>query len=432
MILRIVKLNVKNMKRLILIICIVNCSHLLNAQSLYKLEGKIINNTETGTWYGINIPRSVPTKLVFHYNSITSVNSDGYLLQAGDENPSPRDNNLDNMEIVGNLFTWKGGDDPTIITHGVFTGYNINSTVKYNKLINVPYGIIFKSGSDSGENMTFTSGGCSYNICKNGVFAVRMKGINGVKVFNNTFYSDSENSKYLLLITSNQDRTNPAPSTGSKVFNNIFYTTRNIPMISIESESLEGFESDYNVFWNTGGEPVFTIDGVRYTWQQWTAMGYDIHSKIIDPKFNNSNDFVPEVPLDFGKDLGKEWELGLSTSAVWNPGQQPATTSQSGDWQIGAILRGSIEEPKTDDSESFTIFPNPSNGVFQLKVNKLPDSGVMVEIKNIQGQKILEKKITENITNWSVAQFPGSILFITLNGENIHMTKTIIINNNLN
>lgn len=421
------------MERLILIILIAISPHLLKAQSLYKLEGKIINNTETGTWYGINIPRSVPTKLVFHNNSITSVNSEGYLLQAGDENPSPRDNNLDNMEIVGNLFTWKGVDDPTIITHGVFTGYNINSKVSYNKLINVPYGIIFKSGSDAGENMTFTSGGCSYNICKNGVFAVRMKGINGVKVYNNTFYSDSENSKYLLLITSNHDRAKPAPSTGSKVFNNIFYTTKDIPMISLESGSLSGFECDYNVYWYTDGEPFFTIDGVNYTWQQWTAMGYDTHSKILNPKFNNTNDFIPAETLDFGKNLGKDWEKGLAPTAAWNPGQAPATVIQNEPWQIGAIIKGTnIEEPKTDDSESINIFPNPSNGVFQLQIKNMPEEGVFVEIKNIHGQKIVEKKITESTTNWNVSPFSGNILFITLNGENLHLTKRIIINSNIN
>lgn len=421
------------MKRLILIILTAIHFHLANSQTPYIIEGKTINNTQTGTWYGINIPRMVPTKLVFRNNSITSVNSEGYLLQAGDENPSPRDNNLDNMEITGNLFTWKGVDDPTIITHGVFTGYNINSTISHNKLINVPYGIIFKSGSDDGENMTFTSGGCSYNICKNGVFAIRMKGINGIKVFNNTLYSDSDNSKYLLLITSNHDRAKPAPSMNSKVFNNIFFTTRNIPMISIESGSLSGFESDYNVFWNTGGEPIFAIDGVNYTWQQWTAMGYDRHSKILDPKFNNTNDFVPAETLDFGKDLGKDWQQGLSPAATWNPGQTPATATQKENWQIGAVIIGSnIEQPESDDSESFNVFPNPSKGVFQIKVNNMPEEGVLVEIKNIHGQKIIEKKISESITNWSVMPFAGNVLFITLNGGNIHLTKRIIINSSIN
>ena len=48
------------------------------------------------------------------------------MLQAGDENPSGSNNNLDGEIISGNKFTWNG-TDPTSITHGVFTGYNINA-----------------------------------------------------------------------------------------------------------------------------------------------------------------------------------------------------------------------------------------------------------------------------------------------------------------
>lgn len=421
------------MKRLLLLLLIAINSSYIYAQAPYILEGKIVNNTETGTWYGVNIPRSVPTKLIYRNNSITSVNTDGYLLQAGDENPSVRDNNLDNMEISGNQFIWNGMDDPTIITHGILTGYNINSVIKYNKLINVPYGIIFKSGTDDGQNMTFTSGGCAYNICKNGKFAVRMKGINGVKVYNNTFYSDNENSRYLLLITSNQDRIKPAPSTGSKVFNNIFYTSVKIPMISIESGSLAGFESDYNVFWSTNGEPTFAIDGVIYSWQQWTAMGYDTHSRVINPKFNNTTDFVPEERLDFGINLGKEWEVGLSAKAKWVPGQSPLVEKQDENWQVGAIIVAPIvEEPAPDDAESFQIFPNPSNGVFWLKVINMPEEGVSVELKNIHGQKLIEKKISENITNWTVNQYFGSVFFITVKGTGINSTKRIFLNKPMN
>lgn len=157
-------------------------SQILIAQISNTIDGTVVNNTEIGTWYGVNIPRSVPTKLIYRNNSILSINVEGYLLQAGDENPSARDNNLDRQEIIGNRFAWNGTNNPNIITHGLLTGYNINSIIKYNNLINVPYGIIFKSGTDDGKNMTFTSGGCAYNICKNGKFSVRMKGINGVKV----------------------------------------------------------------------------------------------------------------------------------------------------------------------------------------------------------------------------------------------------------
>lgn len=406
--------------------------YFLISQTPYIIEGTVVDNKEPGTWYGVNIPRKEPTKLIYRFNSITSQNRDGYLLQAGDENPSPRDNHLDNMEIIGNLFHWKGENDPSIITHGLFTGYNINSTIKYNYLINTPYGIIFKSGTDEGENMTFTSGGCAYNICKNGKFAVRMKGINGVKVYNNTFYSGDGEGRYLLLITSNQDRLIPSPSTGSKVFNNIFYTTAQIPMISIESESLKDFESDYNVFWCTNGEPVFSIDGTTYTFQQWRDLGYDIHSKVIDPKFNNTTDFVPTERLDFGIDLGNEWKTGLSTTAQWIPGVSPSTANQNGVWQVGAKIWETVEKPDSIGSETFNIFPNPSNGNFHISIPNIPEEGMLVEIKNLQGQKIIAQRVMESLTKWTVNPYSGTIFFVTLRGSNIHTTRKIILNSSDN
>ncbi len=51
------------------------------------------------------------------------------MLQAGDEDPAPTNNNLDGEIITGNKFTWNG-TDMTSVTHGVFTGYNINAILK--------------------------------------------------------------------------------------------------------------------------------------------------------------------------------------------------------------------------------------------------------------------------------------------------------------
>jgi hypothetical protein len=308
------------------------------------ISGKTFSNSKTGAWKGINISRYVLTKFIFLNNSITSKNSSGYLLKAGDERPRFSNNNLDGEVITGNKFNWIGTNDPAIITHGLFIGYNINSIVKYNYLQNVPYGIIFKSGSNAGVNMTFTSGGCAYNICKNGKYAGRVKGVNGIKFFNNTFYSGDGSGWYLLLITANMDRAVPSPSVGTKIFNNIFYSTKQIPMIKIESGCLTDFESDYNIFWCTFGEPTFMIDGITQTWAQWKARGYDAHSRIVDPNFRNTIDFVPAARLDYGTNLGEEWQTGLSISATWVVGISPATTDQNGTWQVGAYVYATDRE----------------------------------------------------------------------------------------
>jgi hypothetical protein len=186
--------------------------------------------------------------------------------------------------------------------------------------------------------MTFTSGGCAYNIWKNGKFGGRVKGINGIKFYNNTFYSGDGKGWYLLLISGNMDMNVPSPSIGSKIFNNIFYSTIQIPMIKIESGCLVDFESDYNVFWCTVGEPTFNIDGVTISLAEWRGRGYDTHSRIVNPDFINTTDFILRTRLDFGKNLGTEWQTGLSITANWVVGLSPATTNQNGNWQVGARL----------------------------------------------------------------------------------------------
>jgi hypothetical protein len=327
------------MKRVLLLILIASNFALIFGQTNLTNEGTTVNNTITGEWEGVNIPRSVPTLFTYRNNSVTSVNSSGYMLQAGDEAPMSNNNNLDGEVITGNKFNWAGTYSSAIITHGLFAGYNTNQTVKYNYLNNVPYGIVFKSGTDAGVNMTNSSGVCAYNIVRNGKFAGRVKGMNGIKFYNNTFYSGDGHGWYLLLISNNMDRVVPAGSQNTQVFNNIFYSTVQIPMIEIyDNASLTGFKSDYNVFYCEDGEPTFNIAGVTKTWAQWQALGYDTHSTIVNPNFINTTDFVPAARLNYGTNLGTAYQTGLSTTATWTVGSSPATTNQNGTWQVGARI----------------------------------------------------------------------------------------------
>lgn len=362
-----------HMKKYVLLVFFAISSCYLFSQITLKREGVVINSTETGIWHGDNIPRTQPTFLTYRNNSITSVNAQGYLLQSGDESPLPINNNLDGQVVTGNKFVWNGVNSETVITHGLFVGYNINSTVKYNYINRAPYAIIFKSGTDDGKNMTFTSGGCAYNICKNGKFAIRLKGINGVKVYNNTFYNGDGSGWYFLLITSNSDRPVKAPSTGAKVFNNIFYSTTRFPMIKIESGCFTGFECDYNVYYCTQGEPTFMIDGESTSWSEWRALGYDTHSVIVNPNFNNATDLVPANRLDYGKNLGTEWQAGLSATATWNVGYSPALTNQNGTWQVGARVKPLIHVTTislTGAGGATSIITD--NGTLQLNASVLP------------------------------------------------------------
>ena len=330
-------------KPLILLILAIHSTFLF-AQIVLTTEGTIVNNTEPASWVGFNIRRYVPTASIFRNNSITSVNASGYMLQAGDESLGINHNNLDGQIITGNKFTWNG-TDLTSITNGMITGFNKNCIITYNYLNKTPMGIIRKS-----DGMTNTSGGIAYNIIIDPKVAVVIKGMNNVNIYNNTIYCTKTISgnlgRGLIDIYNNTEYGLKAPSTGTKIFNNIFYTKQQVYNIRIlDSECISGFESDYNIFWCEAGAPLFYIAGNIKTFAQWQALGYDKHSVVINPNFIDFTNFVPNVRLDYGINLGSTWQTGLTVNAVWGTAS-PATTIQNGTWQVGArIYNTTVSNP---------------------------------------------------------------------------------------
>jgi len=398
----------------------------LFAQTRLTIEGTIINNTEPESWAGVNIPRSEPTVFTYRNNSITSINSSGYLLQAGDEVENSQNNNLDGMIITGNKFTWNGTGTSSI-THAVFTGYNINSMVKYNYLERTPQGILFKSGTDNGFNMTCSSGGAAYNILKNARLSIRIKGMNGVHVYNNTFYNDEDNewSLSIIEIDANNDRLGPAPSLGTRIFNNIFYTKYQIPNIKIESWCLNDFESDYNVFYCETGTPVFSVSGVLKTFTDWQALGYDTHSVVVNPDFVNTTSFVPVSRLDYGTSLGMEWQTGLSTSATWSS-TNPTTTDQNGTWQVGARI---FEEDYQD--KILKIFPNPALDHINISISDPSVVFDYIRIINFSGKVVFLDNVNPADREYQIPinLIPG-VYIIQLGFNDIpHFTQKLVVTN---
>jgi hypothetical protein len=408
----------------IFIVLFLTINSCLFAQTILTIEGTFINNTVSGTWEGVNIPRSDPAIFTYRNNSITSINSAGYLLQAGDENESSWKNNLDGMIITGNKFTWNG-TDVSSITHAVFTGYNINSTVKYNYLDNTPHGILFKSGTDDGFNMTYTSGGAAYNILKNARLSLRIKGINGVRVYNNTFYNDlnTDRAVSIIEIDANRDRTVPAPSLGTRIYNNIFYTKYQIPNIRIESWCLNDFESDYNVFFCETGTPVFVISGVLKTFAEWQDLGYDTHSVLVNPDFVSTTSFVPASRLNCGTDLGTEWQTGLSMSATWSSAN-PATAAQNGIWQAGARVFAAGPEDKT-----VKIYPNPAFDRIYISITEPSEVLDYIRIINLSRNVVFQEKLNPDNRELQIPiNLLPSVYIVELGLNNRpHFTKKLVV-----
>jgi len=415
------------MKKVLLVLLLGISSSWLSAQIVLTIEGTEIIDTETGTSLGVNIPRSQKTIFKYLNNSITSVNAYGYLLQAGDEAPGVNNNNLDGEVIAGNRFFWNGTDEESW-THSVFTGYNINVTLKYNYLDRTPNGMQRKS-----NGMTDESGVIAYNIIKNPKVGIVVKGINGIKIFNNTFYSDktpAQTYRALIDIHTNTDGGLNALSTGTKIFNNIFYTRNRVLNIWVYEEAcLEGFESDYNVFWCETGEPVFRIGDKFKSFTQWQAMGYDIHSVVINPGFNNFTDFVPSERLDYGTDLGEDFIEGLAIDAVWS-NISPNTVVQNDTWQVGARIYEEetiIEEPLDPVT---LIYPNPAYGHFYVLNNDPERIFQTLKMYNSKGILILQRTLNKEMNTIQLSGGLTSGLYnLLFEGDNIrgHIKKLIII-----
>ena len=389
------------MKKIAVLIFFAINSAYLSAQINITIEGTVINNSETGFWEGINIQRSIPTSLIFRNNSVTSVNTSGYMLQAGDEGIYNTNNKLDGEIISGNKFTWSG-TDMTSITHGLFTGHNRDVIIEYNYLNEVPMAIIRKSAN----NMSNGSGVIAYNIIINPSTGIVIKGMSDVNVFNNTFYQArtyAETGRGLVDVYINTDVTPNSPAHGTKIKNNIFYSkyqTTNIRIL--DNDCLTGFECDYNLYWCEAGTPRFEVNGALLTFMQWQSMGYDTHSVIVNPNFTNITDFVPASRLDYGTNLGSALQTGLSTTAIWTVGTSPVTTDQDGTWQIGArvyagnvvvtnpVFVSSIVENATPSLLEMTYNQNlaniaPANAAFNVLINSV---GIPVNSVLINGTKV--------------------------------------------
>ena len=138
-------------------------------------------------------------------------------------------------------------------------------------------------------NAQNTSSIIQFVITKNPNNIINIRGVNGIKYYNNIFYSTktiTDNPVGTALIDVYQTIDSTQVTAGAKIKNNIFYTVNQIPNIRLTSaNSLVGFESDYNIFYCEAGTPIFTYLGVQKTFAEWQALGYDTHSLIVNPKF---------------------------------------------------------------------------------------------------------------------------------------------------
>jgi len=301
------------------------------------ITGINTNSTDPGHFDVLRLSPTTNVPALFKNNRFTARNSDDHIILFGSEESSSSDHKLDGIAITGNKIVWTG-TDLTDGNEGILTGYSIDAMIKYNFILNCPYGTPTKS-----SGMNYTYGGVAYNVYTSSFkVGTGAKGTSGVRFYNNSFYNTRKPGQGVIgsvYINSNNDWSTPGPaSTNCQIFNNVFYTKHQVPNIYCDQASLAGLQCDYNLYWCEDGEPVFRIAGNTITLTQWKAMGFDQHSLRINPGFTSFATLIPSSPLNFGTNLGSPWQNGLDSQTAWN-GSDPILKAQPAVWQLGAYVR---------------------------------------------------------------------------------------------
>lgn len=94
---------------------------------------------------------------------------------------------------------------------------------------------------------------------------------------------------------------------------------------------------------------------------------------------------------------------------------------------------GINEDLKVEKEVDFTLSPNPSNGVFSLKIKSSETIGsVTVEVLSVQGKNVLSEKIfcnsSTSVKEYNLSHLQKGVYIIYLSGKNLKGSKKFILN----
>ncbi|MCF6356722.1 MAG: T9SS type A sorting domain-containing protein [Draconibacterium sp.] len=80
-------------------------------------------------------------------------------------------------------------------------------------------------------------------------------------------------------------------------------------------------------------------------------------------------------------------------------------------------------------SENVNIYPNPSSGQLNIKLNNYKQEVVEMELFDVSGKLILNSTLTESLNNFNIESLQPGVYIIKLSNSGISVTHKFLINN---
>ena len=362
---------------------------------------------------------------------------------------------------------------------GIFTGFTDDLTVENNTCSYSAdeHGIYVSNSSDRPiirNNHSFNNNGCGIHMNgdismgEDGIIhdavvegnilhdngygggsAINMDGVQNSEIFNNLIYNNHATGIAMYQIDGGEASKNnkvfnntiiqPADgrwciisvngSTGNTLYNNILINHHNFRgSISLDTESMPGFISDYNIVVNRLSDD----DGnSNMTLSDWQALGFDLHSIIADPEnqifvdYNNNNYHL----LQNAQAVNAGTNLVLPTvfEDLDNVSRPQGNGFDIGCYEFSSTT-GITGENIPEEFKLFQNYPNPFNPETVISWQSPVTGKNVLKVFNILGNEIAtlvnkEMPSGKYEINFDGSELPSGIYLIRLQVDSFVQTK---------
>lgn len=284
----------------------------------------------------IDNDRNITTNILVENNLIRNDNPSGIVLTVGGD-PATYPNTIGGA-VRKNRFIHR--NDHT--AHGfILLNQNVGTDIKWNYLDGTPV-----NGYKSTNGDDYSTSLWSYNIFKDG--AMLAKGVDHGRFFNCTSVI-TEN--FPDVITNLSMNSNVGVNSDYGVVKNNIFVYLGVDSWYMMILGGTGQEIDYNLYYCPNATLKFQHNTVDKTWEEWQALGFDTHSRVLtDEEYEglftdpDNGDFSLKngsVAIGFGTDLGASYNEGLDASTDWGDDSTiptVVTKTQGGSWDVGAYI----------------------------------------------------------------------------------------------